>query len=677
MISATTRLIVSDLDGTLLRHDKTVSHRTRAALAAANEHGIVTAIATARPPATARAFADAAGVGGLAICVNGALLVDLDSGDVLETFLLDAGTAADVVSAMRAALPGVCFACLYADGFGAEPAYRDIARVEDHGRLLETMTVDAPEALVRQPAVKLIVRHPIETPRRIVELLRALPFSGFETAFSGAPFVEVVAAGVTKGAGLAGLVARLGIDRRDVVAFGDAPNDAEMLAWAGHAVAVANAYPEILAIADEIAPSNEEDGVAVVIERLLARTDRCAGGAILPGRKPPDGRRDSTLEAPLMTATFPATRADHPLVAPDQVLDTPCMVVDERIMSVNIAEMQSLAASFGVALRPHIKTHKTPQIAMLQLAAGAIGITCAKLGEAEAMVDGGVTDVLIAYPFYGATKIARLLPLMERARIIASVDSLEAAEWLSGQMTAAERSLELYLEVDTGQNRSGVPVGEAAVNVAVGIARMRGVRLIGIFSHEGHANTQPPETIESVAVDAGEALVATAAAIRAHGIDLPVVSVGSTPAASYTPAVAGVTEMRPGTYVFKDTMAFRYGIFGPDRCAARMLATVVSHAAADRCILDCGSKALALDGSKGHPGHGYIVGHATSTIHALSEEHGWVTIGPDDPGFALGDRVEVIPNHICPSVNLMDELIIVRDGHAIDRWPITARGRIR
>jgi D-serine deaminase-like pyridoxal phosphate-dependent protein len=209
------------------------------------------------------------------------------------------------------------------------------------------------------------------------------------------------------------------------------------------------------------------------------------------------------------------------------------------------------------------------------------------------------------------------------------------------------------------------------------VARAPGLRLAGIFSHEGQANVQPPESIEGVALDAGRTLVATAERIRAEGIELPVVSVGSTPAAAITPTVPGVTEMRPGTYVFKDTTAFRYGIFGPDRCAARIVATVVSHAAPDRCIVDAGSKTLALDKSFGHPGHGYIVGHPTSVIHALSEEHGWVQIGEDDPGFAIGDRVEIIPNHICPSVNLMDELLVVRDGRVVDRWRVAARGKIR
>ncbi|MGH2560009.1 MAG: alanine racemase [Thermomicrobiales bacterium] len=367
------------------------------------------------------------------------------------------------------------------------------------------------------------------------------------------------------------------------------------------------------------------------------------------------------------------------IVAPteSETIDTPSMVVDETILQTNIAEMAALARSMRVALRPHVKTHKTPQIARLQLAAGAIGLTCAKLGEAEVMVDRGADDVLLAYPTIGTLKIRRLLLLMERTRIIVALDSREAAEALSEAMAAEDRVLEVYVEVNTGQDRAGVLFGDDAVNYALDLARMPGLRLIGVMTHEGHANAQPRETIEQVALDAGRKLVQTAERIRTHGIDLPVVSVGSTPAASYTPTVSGVTEMRPGTYVFRDVSGFRYGIFGADRCAARILATVVSHAVPERAIVDAGSKTLALDKTPARPGHGYIVGHEQAVIDRLSEEHGVVVLPPEDSGVSVGDRVEIIPNHICPAVNLMEELIIVNDGRVTDIWPVAARGKIR
>jgi D-serine deaminase-like pyridoxal phosphate-dependent protein len=367
------------------------------------------------------------------------------------------------------------------------------------------------------------------------------------------------------------------------------------------------------------------------------------------------------------------------IVAEPQLLDTPSLVVDEGLLRRNIAEMQALAREAGVNLRPHMKTHKTPEIARLQIEAGAVGITCAKVGEAEVMVDeGGVVDVLLAYPTIGEPKIRRLLALMERVKITVALDSREAAAALSDAMVAAARGLDIYVEVNTGQNRAGAVAGDEAIALALDLARLPGLRLTGIMTHEGQANTAPPETIEAIALDAGQTLVATAERIRAHGIALDHVSVGSTPASRYTPGVAGITEMRPGTYVFNDTTAFRYGHNGPDDCAARFVVTVISRPAPDRAVIDAGSKTLALDKSHGHPGHGYIVGHPAAEIVRLSEEHGVVNLPPEDQAaFQVGDTLEVIPNHVCPALNLMDELLIARDGQIVDTWRIAARGKVR
>jgi len=348
-------------------------------------------------------------------------------------------------------------------------------------------------------------------------------------------------------------------------------------------------------------------------------------------------------------------------------------------MRRNIAEMASFAASLEVALRPHIKTHKTPKIAKLQLAAGAVGITCAKLGEAEVMVDEAqVSDVLIAYPIVGEAKMRRLLALMERARVIVAVDSREVGEALGHAVQAADRQLEIYIEVNTGHNRAGARAGEEAVALGLDLARIPGWRPIGVMTHEGQANSADPDEIEATAIAAGEALVETAEQLRERGIEIEQVRVGSTPAAIYTPTVPGVTEMRPGTYVFNDNSAFRYGRIGPADCALRILATVVSRPAPDRAILDSGSKTLTMDPSAGHPGHGYIVGHPNAHIVRLSEEHGIVELPPEEEeGFRIGDRVEIIPNHVCPAVNLQDELFIVREGQLVDTWRISARGKVR
>ena len=373
-----------------------------------------------------------------------------------------------------------------------------------------------------------------------------------------------------------------------------------------------------------------------------------------------------------------AALTEHRIVAGDQALDTPLIAVDLDLLEHNIAEMAALAASHGVSLRPHAKTHKSPHIARMQLAAGAVGLTCAKLGEAEVLVEqGGVTDILIAYPIVGEIKIRRLLHLLDRARVIVAVDTHQAAAALSQAMSASDRTPDIYLEVNTGQDRAGARAGQEAVDLAVAISLLPGLRLAGVMTHEGHAGFSSPDEIATVAQNAGRALVDTAERIRTQGIEVAQVSVGSTPASWFTPRVAGIAEMRPGTYVFHDNNAFRHGRISPDRCAARVVSTVVSRPAPDRAIIDAGSKALALDPSPSHPGHGYIVGHPGAPIARLSEEHGVVTLSPDERGFEVGDRVEIIPNHICPAVNLTDELTIVRDGHVVDRWPVAARGKVQ
>jgi D-serine deaminase-like pyridoxal phosphate-dependent protein len=380
----------------------------------------------------------------------------------------------------------------------------------------------------------------------------------------------------------------------------------------------------------------------------------------------------------MVVATARKTRSDN-ILSPDVEVDTPALIVSEEILHRNIAEMSSFAKSVGVNLRPHIKTHKTPQIARLQIAAGAVGVTCAKVGEAEVMVnEAGVQDVLLAYPIIGEPKYRRIVALMEQARIAVALDSIEAANALSEAMARHDRMIDVYVEVNTGQNRSGVMAGDEAVDFALKVARHPNLKLVGIMTHEGHVNSADPAEIEAGARAAGELMVETAGKIRKHGIELPVVSVGSTPAARLTPTVKGVTEMRPGTYVFNDNSLFRYGSqWSVEDCAARFVATVVSRPSADRAVLDTGSKSLAMDPSKSHEGHGYVVGHPDVVITKLSEEHGVCHIPEGEPGFNIGDRVEIIPNHVCPTVNLMDEMQVVRDGRIVDTWRVAARGKVR
>ncbi|MCX7622246.1 MAG: alanine racemase [Thermomicrobium sp.] len=361
-------------------------------------------------------------------------------------------------------------------------------------------------------------------------------------------------------------------------------------------------------------------------------------------------------------------------------LDTPCLVVDSALLERNIEEMSAYARARGIALRPHIKTHKTAEIAQLQRRAGAVGFTCAKLGEVEALADAGVLDdVLVAYELVGEQKIRRLLRLVDRLRITVAVDSVAVAEPLAWAVAAAGKRLDVVIEIDTGLRRAGVEPGEPALRLARELQRMPGLRVRGLMTHEGHAGRATTrEEMERLARQAGEAMVATAELLRKHGIPVEVVSVGSTPAAFATTQVAGITEMRPGTYVFYDAAAFRFGRIGPERVALRVLATVISRPAPDRAIIDAGSKTLTTDPPPpDRRGFGYIVEYPHATIVRLNEEHGIVEFPAGTPAPAVGERIEIIPNHVCPVVNLQDELFVVRDGRVVGTWPVVARGKVR
>jgi Cof subfamily protein (haloacid dehalogenase superfamily) len=265
------RLIATDLDGTLLDSSSAVSRRTRTALDAARAQGVHVVPVTARQPIGLRAIAADAGFDGWALCSNGAYAVHLADGRMLFAEELPSDTIRTLAEALRASVPGLLFASVRDAGetFVAQEGYAAIAQLSDHKRDPATMGGVPLEQVLAAPSLKFVIRHPELAPAVLFESLRALGLTGFEATLSGAPFVEVMAAGVTKATGLARLCAHLGIDRADVVAFGDALNDVEMLRWSGHGVAMAGAESVVRDAADEVTASNDDDGVALVIERLL------------------------------------------------------------------------------------------------------------------------------------------------------------------------------------------------------------------------------------------------------------------------------------------------------------------------------------------------------------------------------------------------------------------------
>ncbi len=357
-------------------------------------------------------------------------------------------------------------------------------------------------------------------------------------------------------------------------------------------------------------------------------------------------------------------------------LDTPSLLFDLDVVERNVAEMADVAREAGVRLRPHTKTHKCPDIARMQIDAGANGIAVAKLGEAEVMVNAGFDDILVAYPVWGESKLRRLRALMERARVRVSLDSVEVAEGLGRLAVDVGGPVEVLVEVDTGHHRLGRSPGEPTAELVTEIAKVTGVEVLGLLTHAGHAyRATSPEELLAIADAEGSDLVRTAELCAREGVPIREISVGSTPTARIVATVPGVTEFRPGTYVFNDVQQMRLGVASEQTCGARVLATVVSRPDDERFVIDAGSKCFSSDGGEGppFPGRGVVAGRPDLVIDFLTEEHG-VGHGPD---VRIGDRLEVIPLHVCSCVNMFDSAYGVRGGEVVREFAIAGRGKVR
>ncbi len=359
-----------------------------------------------------------------------------------------------------------------------------------------------------------------------------------------------------------------------------------------------------------------------------------------------------------------------------EALATPAVVVDLDVLERNIARMAARARDAGVRLRPHAKTHKCPEIARLQRAAGAWGLSVAKVGEAEVFAAAGFDDLFVAFPVVGEDKGRRLLALADRVRIAVGTDSVEGARTLGRPFRDAGRTLDVVLKVDVGYGRVGV-LPDRAVEVARRIAGVPGLRLRGVFTHAGHGYLgETRAAVEEVARVEGECLAATAGQLRAAGLAVEEVSVGSTPTAARAMRSPGVTECRPGNYVFHDGSQVALGTCAVEDCALTILATVVSVPAADRAVVDAGSKTLSSDPLRPRPGgYGQLLGRS-SRIEKLSEEHGVVAVA-DGESFRVGERVRILPNHACVVANLHDCLVGVSGDRVEAVLEVAARGRVR
>jgi len=358
-------------------------------------------------------------------------------------------------------------------------------------------------------------------------------------------------------------------------------------------------------------------------------------------------------------------------------LETPVVLVDLDVLERNIARMAERARTLGVRLRPHAKTHKVVEVGRRQIAAGATGLSLAKPSEAEVFAEAGFDDLFIAYPVVGADKARRLLALAERLRRLAvGADSVEGASTLAGAFRAAGRTLDVMLKVDVGLHRVGV-LPERAPEMARRLADLPGLRLRGIFTHAGHGyGEETPEGVAKVARHEGRTMAAVADELRRAGLAVEEVSVGSTPTAREAMAQPGVTECRPGNYVYHDGSQVGLGTCTAADCALTVLATVVSVPAADRAVVDAGSKTLSSDPLRPHAaGFGQFPGRR-SRIQRLSEEHGVVVVEGGE-SFQVGERVRIIPNHACVVSNLHDRVIGIRGESVESELIVAARGRVR
>jgi D-serine deaminase-like pyridoxal phosphate-dependent protein len=382
-------------------------------------------------------------------------------------------------------------------------------------------------------------------------------------------------------------------------------------------------------------------------------------------------------------------------------LDTPALIVDLDILKRNITDMADFARAAGVKLRPMTKTHKCPAIAHLQLEAGATGIQVAKLSEGEVMEAAGIKDIFISNQIVGAQKINRLLRLARRAKIRIAVDSAENAREISKFAEAKGMRIDTLLDIDTGIKRTGVLPGKPALELANEVAKLPGLNLIGVYTHEGIVyRAKNKEELHEIATRAAHDMVETAELLRDNGVDIQEVSLGSTPGAKIVAKVKGVTEIRPGAYVFNDTQQYGLGVCTEEDFAATVLTTIISVPADDRAICDAGSKAAGPDsctfGAFTPPNTPPVEARrkdpttGLGLVRTLDGEILWDIVFDSKIGeeygllrgercrklFKVGDKVEIIPIHCCGTVFLYDEIIGIRDNEVEAIWPISARGKV-
>jgi D-serine deaminase-like pyridoxal phosphate-dependent protein len=347
-------------------------------------------------------------------------------------------------------------------------------------------------------------------------------------------------------------------------------------------------------------------------------------------------------------------------------LETPVPVIDLDRVEHNLAKMQAYCDHWNLRLRPHIKTHKMPALARRQVELGACGITCQKLGEAEVMADAGLDDILISYPLIGQAKTLRLATLARRVRVSVAVDNPLALETAARAARMAEQEIAVLVEFDSGSKRTGVVSVDEALDLARGVRAAEGLRFNGLMTYPSNAAT-------------AEFVAEAKRRFADAGIPISVVSGGGTPNAWQAHEVAGLTEVRVGTYIYHDRATVAAGAASLEDCALHLHATVISRPTEDRAVIDAGSKSLSSDvvAPSVGPGYGTILRYSDAILERLNEEHGVVDLTRCATKPALGERVSIVPNHVCVVSNLHDNVVMTRGGRVTDMWRVAARGKTR
>lgn len=357
-------------------------------------------------------------------------------------------------------------------------------------------------------------------------------------------------------------------------------------------------------------------------------------------------------------------------------LDTPAVIVDLDVMERNISRMSDYCREHQLLLRPHTKTHKIPELAKRQIASGATGITVAKISEAEVMLDAGINDILIAYPIVGPTKTARLARLAEQARIAVSLDSEEVARGLSEAAASQGTTIRILIEMDVGFGRCGFSNEADLLALGRKIADLPGLEFRGLMFFPGQF-TVAPEERAAMRIQVNDFLKRTLETFSNAGLPVSIVSGGSTPTAYEGGYFHGVNEVRPGTYIFNDRTTVGVSACKLEDCALSVIVTVVSTAVSGHAVVDGGSKTFSYDRFQGGDGFGIVKEDPAAQVERFSEEHGHLNIQCSERRYRIGDRLSIIPNHVCTTVNMHDEIYGVRGERVEEIWRVAGRGKVR